>query len=89
MFVCLGYYPMIKPKLDRLRLPWLWKGLYFNAVILLMYQALMYIFSMQELAGEYAQLGTALTIALLLVGNVCFFLLDRVLTKRPRRKSRG
>ena len=89
VFVCLGYYPMIKPKLDRLRLPWLWKGLYFNAVILLMYQALMYIFSMKELAGEYAQLGTALTIALLLVGNVCFFLLDRVLTKRPRRKSRG
>ena len=89
MFACLGYYPIIKPKLDRLRLRWLWKGLYFNAVILLLYQVLMYVFGMQDLAGEYAQLGTVLTVVLLLIGNVCFFLLDRVLTKRPRRKCRG
>lgn len=89
VFACLGYYPIIKPKLDRLRLPWLWKGLYFNAVILLLYQVLMYVFGMQDLAGEYAQLGTVLTVVLLLIGNVCFFLLDRVLTKRPRRKHRG
>ena len=89
VFACLGYYPIIKPKLDRLRLPWLWKGLYFNAVILLLYQVLMYVFGMQDLAGEYAQLGTVLTVVLLLFGNVCFFLLDRVLTKRPRRKHRG
>ena len=90
VFVCLGYYPIIKPGMDRLRLSWLWKGLYFNAVILLMYQVLMHLFGMNELAKEYAQLGTALTIGLLLTGNLCFFLLDLTLTRfGKRRKHRG
>lgn len=90
VFVFLGYYPIMKPKMDRLRPSWLWKGVYFNAVILLMYQVLIYLFGMHELAGEYAQLGVILTIVLLLAGNLCFFLLDMVLFRfGRRRKNRG
>ena len=89
VFVFLGYYPIIKPKMDRMKLSGLWKAIYFNAVILLLYQLLIHLFGMDALAEEYAALGTVLTAALLLVGNVVFFLLDQILGRRVRRKKRG
>ncbi len=82
VFVCLGYYPLVKPKLDRLKLRWVWKALLFNAVILLMYWLLMHIFGMAQLVQEFAQMGTAMTLVTLLLGNVTFFLLDWLLTVR-------
>ena len=90
VFVFLGYYPIIKPKIDRIKPGWLWKGIYFNAVILLLYQLLIYLFGMDQIAAEYRELGKALTVVVLLIGNLCFFLLDRVLTQfGRRRKHRG
>jgi hypothetical protein len=90
VFVFLGYYPIIKPKIDRIKPGWLWKGIYFNAVILLLYQLLIYLFGMDQIAAEYRKLGKVLTVVVLLIGNLCFFLLDRVLTQfGRRRKHRG
>ena len=90
VFVCLGYYPIIKPKFDRLKPSWLFKAIYFNAVILLLYQILIYLLGMDQLASEYAQLGRVFTIILLLMGNLVFFMLDKVLSKSfKRRKRRG
>ena len=90
VFVFLGYYPIIKPKIDRIKPGWLWKGIYFNAVILLLYQLLIYLFGMDQIAAEYRELGVVLTVVVLLIGNLCFFLLDRVLTQfGRRRKHRG
>ena len=55
-----------------------------------MYWLLIHLFGMDKIAEEYAQLGTVLTIVLLLAGNLCFFLLDRVLSRfGRRRKCRG
>lgn len=88
VFAFLGYYPIIKPKMDRWRLSWLWKGLYFNAVILLLYQLLIHLFGMDQIAADYQALGMVLTVVLLLIGNLCFFLLDRVLTQFGRRRKR-
>lgn len=88
VFVFLGYYPIIKPKIDRIKPGWLWKGIYFNAVILLLYQLLIYLFGMDQIAAEYRELGTVLTVVVLLIGNLCFFLLDRVLTQFGKRRKR-
>ena len=88
VFVFLGYYPIIKPKIDRIKPGWLWKGIYFNAVILLLYQLLIYLFGMDQIATEYRELGKVLTVVVLLIGNLCFFLLDRVLTQFGRRRKR-
>ena len=88
VFVFLGYYPIIKPKIDRIKPGWLWKGIYFNAVILLLYQLLIYLFGMDQIAAEYRELGKVLTVVVLLIGNLCFFLLDRVLTQFGRRRKR-
>ena len=88
IFVCLGYYPIIKQKMDLLPLHWLWKGIYFNAMILLVYGLLIRLLGMDRIAEEYRDLGTMFTVILLLSGNLCFFLLDRALTMFGRRRRR-
>lgn len=85
VFAALGYYPMVKPRLERKKLPWLWKGLLFNAVILALYWLLIHLLGMDALAEEFAEAGRVMTVVMLILGNVTFFLLDRVLSKRFRR----
>lgn len=87
VFVALGYYPILKPKMDALRLKWLWKGLFFNAVILVMYWLLMHLFGMAQVAAEFEEMGTVMTLVTLLLGNITFFLLDRLLGVRFRTRK--
>lgn len=82
VFVFLGYYPILKPRLDGSRLGLVLKLVLFNAVILLMYWVLIRLFGMDQIASEYAQLGTVMTAVMLVLGNVTFFMLDMVLGKR-------
>lgn len=84
VFTALGYYPIIKPKLDSIPLKWLLKGIYFNVVILLLYWLLMHIFGMEQLAAEFAEMGRIMTAVTLILGNICFFLLDRLLELRKK-----
>lgn len=86
LFLFLGFYPLVKPKLEKLPLPWLWKALLFNAAILVMYYLLIHLFGMAALAAEFHQMGSILLIFTLLLGNVTFFLLDRILSRKFRRK---
>lgn len=87
VFVFLGFYPIIKPKMEILPAKWLWKVLYFNAAILVMYWLLMHLFGMTQIVEEFAELGTVMTIVTLLLGNVTFFLLDLLLGKKLRRRK--
>lgn len=82
VFIALGYYPICKPKLDRLKLKWLWKLILFNAVILILYTVLMHVIGMEQLLSEFAEMGTLMTAVTLVLGNVCFLLLDRLLGLR-------
>lgn len=86
LFLFLGFYPLVKPKLDKLPLRWLWKGLLFNIVILVMYFVLINLFGMAELAGEFREMGTILLVITLILGNVTFFLLDKILSQNLWRK---
>lgn len=79
VFAFLGYYPILKPKLDKLRFGWLLKLALFNGAVLLMYWLLMNVFGMAQIAAEYQELGTVMTLVLLVLGNVTFCLLDRLL----------
>lgn len=81
MFVFLGYYPIVKPYLDRKKLALLWKGLLFNGCILVMYWLLLRIFGLEDLAREWKELGSFFIGLLLLLGNFTFFLLDKLLSK--------
>lgn len=87
MFVFLGYYPLIKPKLDKTRLKWLWKILFFNVTILAAYWFLMHLLGMAAIAEEFREMGAVLTAAMLILGNLTFFLLDKLLSRDFRRKK--
>lgn len=86
VFVFFGFYPIIKPYFDKSKLKWLWKLLYFNVVILLMYWLLIHLFGMAQIASEFAELGYFLVVLMLVLGNVTFILLDRVLDRKGWRK---
>lgn len=84
VFLVLGYYPILKPKLDRMKGKWFWKGLLFNGVILATYWVLMHLLGFHALAAEFSEMGTFLVILMLLLGNMTFFLLDKLLEKKFR-----
>jgi len=86
VFVFLGYYPIIKPKLDKLPLRALWKGILFNASVAVMYYLLLRLFGMEALSQEFAEMGKVMLAILLLMGNVTFFLLDRLLGMEKLKK---
>ena len=79
IFLALGFYPIEKPGLDRRKGKWLLKGLFFNGMILLTYWLLMHLFGMAQLTAEFTEMGILLVAVMLLLGNVTFFLLDRLL----------
>ncbi len=79
VFIFLGYYPILRPALEKTRLKWLWKGLLFNIAILAMYWLLIHLMGMAAVGEEFREMGTVMLAGLLLMGNLTFFLLDRVL----------
>ena len=89
VFAFLGYYPIVKPRLDRLRLRWLWKLILFNCSGAAMYGILIYVFGMQNIVEELQELGLVLGALCLVLGNVTFFLLDHLLSKRSLGKRHG
>ena len=82
----LGFYPLVKPKLDTWKLGLVLKLLLFNGAIGLMYWVLIHLFGMAQVAAEYQELGMVMTAVMLALGNVVFFLLDRILSRFHIRK---
>ena len=82
VFVFLGYYPILKPKLDKLPLKWLWKLILFNVAILLLYTLLLHVFGVAQVIEDFEELGTVMTIVTLIMGNATFFMLDKLLSMR-------
>lgn len=81
LYAFIGYYPIVKPKMDGKKLSWLYKGVLFNGCIVLMYFFLLRILGMEALAEEFREMGGIMLAVLLLLGNVTFFLLDRLLSR--------
>ena len=85
VFIFIGYYPIVKPRLDAGKAKWLWKALLFNSSILAMYAMLLYLFGLEGVAEDFSGMGAAMTGVLLVLGNVTFFLLDKLLERRFRK----
>lgn len=88
VFLFLGYYPILKPRMDHSRLPWLHKGLFFNLSILILYWLLLHLMGMDALQAEFREMSTVLILVLLLLGNLTFFMLDGILSRGIRRRRR-
>ncbi len=79
--VFLGYYPIIKRWFERTKLAIMLKLVYFNAVIMVMYGMLIYLFGMDQILAEFAELGRIMTAVTLILGNVCLVMVDVLLTR--------
>lgn len=77
VFAFLGHYPILRPWFNRKRLAFLWKGLYFNGAVLILYWLLL---AVMGLEGE--DMGMAFALVLLALGNLVFFLLDKILERK-------
>ena len=88
VFAFLGYYPIIKPKLDQMKGKWLWKLAVFNVSMVLLYSILIRVMGVAAVTGEREELGKTLLIVLLILGNVTFIALDRMLTLLEIRLGR-
>lgn len=86
VFAFLGFYPIVKPGFDRMKLGFVLKLVLFNVLILAMYGLLIHLLGMAQIAAEYQELGTVMTVIMLLLGNLTFFLLDKVLTRFSKIK---
>ena len=87
VFLALGYYPILKPFIDKSKLKWLWKGLLFNGVIVALYWVLLHLIGMDQLVQEFDELGTWGLVIMLILGNFTFFLLDLLLGRKFRKIS--
>lgn len=80
--VLLGYYPLAKPKFERIR-PALLRGvcklLLCNGAVLAMYGMIYLLVPMGSISQELRATATAAALATLAMGNVAFLLYDRAL----------
>ena len=81
VFVFLGWYPIVRPGLERLpRLPRLGLKLcVFNAAVAALYALLIFVFRLDAVVQEARELSLLMGIALFVLGNVAFLLYDRFL----------
>lgn len=86
VFLFLGSYPMLKPKFEKRKLSLVWKLLFFNVSIGVMYFILLRVLGLEQIAQDYEEMGKILTAVMLLLGNVTFFLLDVILSQKRRRR---
>ena len=80
--VLLGYYPLVKPRFDRIRpraLQLLCKLLRCNAAVLAMYGLLLVLVPAGSVSQELRTTALAMSLLTLAMGNVAFALYDRAL----------
>lgn len=78
----LGYYPLVKPKFDRIKpalLRVVCKLLLCNGAVLVMYGGLLLFFPAGEISQSLKTTALALALSTLAMGNVAFLLFDRAL----------
>lgn len=80
----LGYYPLLKHKLDSLRakiLRWVTKLAVFNGSVFAMYGVILFLFPIVALTDEIKSMGALFLAVLLLAGNVTFVIYDIALVR--------
>lgn len=86
LFLVIGYYPIIKPLFEKTKISFLLKLIYFNAVVLALYWCLIHLIGLGQLADEFAEFGQIGLIILLVLGNIVFIFLDRLLSMFNRKR---
>ena len=88
VFAVLGYYPILKLSFERTKIGLLLKLMLFNIVILALYCVMIYVLGLQQVVSDYRDLGYVGVAVLLVLGNITFFLVDRLLTVFSKKRIR-
>ena len=80
VFVAVGCYPMLKSVFERCRFGVLLKLVFFNGSVVIAYLIMIHLLGMQEVATENMEFGVIGLAIIVILGNVTFFLLDRLLS---------
>ena len=84
IFLFLGYYPVLKPCFQRIRLKALRtaaKLLLFNAAVAVLYSLLLFVVGMESVRAEFAAASRAMLAVMLVLGNLTFVLYDVLLDR--------
>lgn len=81
VFAILGYYPILKLRWNTVRFAIIWKLLYFNATVIVLYTGLLYLMGMSHLLSEFYEFGLVGLVAMILLGNLTFWLIDKLLDR--------
>lgn len=84
LFAFVGYYPILRWRLDQIRNGFLRlaaKLAVFNVAVLAMYAVSIFIFQMAAIAAEYREMGLAMALFTLLLGNVTLVVYDVLLQR--------
>ena len=79
VFAFFGYYPLIRDVFQKHSILILGKLLYFNVSALVLYWLLIHVLGIAIKEQDFQELGTLITIVILVLGNVTFLLADRML----------
>ena len=79
VFLAIGYYPLIRPYFERIKLGFLLKLLFFNVSVFVIYGVMIYLMGMQEIADENMEFGMIGFAVIFVMGNITFVLLDKLL----------
>ena len=79
----LGYYPMLKPKIELLPRPiaYLVKFLLFNGVLVLFYYVMLYIFGIPDILEGWGDFGRYTVYVVLAMANFTLFMYDFLLSQ--------
>ena len=83
IYLFLGWYPVLRPKLQRLRQPFrlLVKLMIFNCAVAAVYGLLLFVLGLDSLKAEFSELSRIMLIVTLVLGNVVFLVFDFVLPR--------
>jgi len=84
LFAFLGYYPVLRWRLEQIRrtpLRVIAKLGIFNIAVGIMYAAILFVLRMDKLIQEYREMGVALTIGCLVIGNATLLIYDMLLAR--------
>lgn len=82
LFVFLGYYPVIKWRLDAMPKKWLRrlvKFLILNASLVAMYALIFFVLKLDQVMADYQDMTQIILVLLIVLGNVTLALYDRLL----------
>lgn len=86
VYAFLGYYPMVKPWLDRIPGRTAVKLALFTAAGCVVYWLLLFVMGVESVQADFEGMGTVMLVILVLVWDFLFLMVDRLLGMKFKRK---